>query len=35
MLTAAPGSADAARLAEVVRAADGPAVIKVGRSGPG
>ncbi len=35
MLTAAPGSADAARLAEVVGAADGPAVIKVGRSGPG
>jgi transcriptional regulator with XRE-family HTH domain len=35
MLTAAPGSADAARLAEVVRAADGPAVIKVGQLGPG
>jgi transcriptional regulator with XRE-family HTH domain len=35
MLTAAPGSADAARLAEVVIAADGPSVIKVGRSGPG
>ncbi|MET8866109.1 hypothetical protein ABZW11_24500 [Nonomuraea sp. NPDC004580] len=33
MLTAAPGSADAARLAEIV---DGePAIIKVGRSGPG
>ncbi len=35
MLTAAPGSGDAARLAEVVGAADGQAVIKVGRSGPG
>ncbi|WP_432565638.1 helix-turn-helix domain-containing protein [Kineococcus sp. SYSU DK003] len=35
VLTAAPGSADAARLAEVVGAADGPAVVKVGRSGPG
>ncbi|NHC44143.1 helix-turn-helix domain-containing protein [Motilibacter aurantiacus] len=35
MLTAAPGSDDAARLAEVVSAADGPPVIKVGRSGPG
>ncbi|NHC15029.1 helix-turn-helix domain-containing protein [Motilibacter deserti] len=35
MLTAAPGSADAARLAEVVSAADGPAVIKVGQPGPG
>ena len=35
MLTAAPGSADAIRLAEVVGAADGPTVIKVGRSGPG
>jgi hypothetical protein len=35
MLTAAPGSADAARLAEIVGAAGDPAVIKVGRSGPG
>ena len=35
MLTAAPGSHDATRLVEVVSAADGAAVIKVGRSGPG
>jgi len=35
MLTAAPGSDDAARLAEVVSAAGGPAVVKVGRPGPG
>ncbi|GLY04104.1 helix-turn-helix domain-containing protein [Actinoplanes sp. NBRC 101535] len=35
MLTATPGSADAFRLAEVVGAADGPAVVRVGRSGPG
>ncbi|GAA1854075.1 helix-turn-helix domain-containing protein [Microlunatus capsulatus] len=35
MLTAAPGSADAARLAELVGAAGGPAVVRVGRSGPG
>ncbi|MBM2623600.1 helix-turn-helix domain-containing protein [Actinoplanes sp. LDG1-06] len=35
MLTAAPGSADAARLAEVVSSAGGPAVVKVGRTGPG
>jgi transcriptional regulator with XRE-family HTH domain len=34
MLTAAPGSADAARLAEIV-GADEPAVIKVGQAGPG
>jgi len=35
MLTAAPGSRDAARLVEVVGAADGQAVIKVGQTGPG
>ncbi|WP_369052808.1 MmyB family transcriptional regulator [Kineococcus terrestris] len=35
MLTAAPGSADAVKLAEVVGAVDGPAVVKVGRAGPG
>ena len=35
MLTAAPGSRDAARLVEVVGAADGRAVVKVGQSGPG
>jgi transcriptional regulator with XRE-family HTH domain len=35
MLTAAPGSVDAVRLAEVVSAAGGPAVIKVGQPGPG
>ncbi|WP_328615568.1 helix-turn-helix transcriptional regulator [Amycolatopsis sp. NBC_00355] len=35
VLTAAPGSADAARLGEVVRASGGPAVVKVGQAGPG
>lgn len=35
MLTAAPGSTDAARLADVVGSVGGPAVVKVGRSGPG
>lgn len=35
MLTAAPGSADAARLAEIVGDAGGPAIVKVGQSGPG
>jgi transcriptional regulator with XRE-family HTH domain len=35
MLTAAPGSHDAARLVEVVGAADGAAVIRVGQAGPG
>ncbi|MCZ2850858.1 helix-turn-helix domain-containing protein [Modestobacter sp. VKM Ac-2978] len=35
LLTAAPGSRDEARLAEVLSAADGQAVIKVGQSGPG
>ncbi|MCZ2814465.1 hypothetical protein O2W15_23785 [Modestobacter sp. VKM Ac-2979] len=35
LLTAAPRSADAARLVEVVGATDGRAVIKVGQSGPG
>ncbi|MEV6827386.1 helix-turn-helix domain-containing protein [Amycolatopsis sp. NPDC051102] len=35
VLTAAPGSADAARLGEVVRAAGAPAVVKVGQAGPG
>ena len=35
MLTAAPGSRDAARLVEVVGAADGRAVVEVGQSGPG
>ena len=35
MLTAAPGSRDADRLVEVVGAADGEAVIRVGQSGPG
>ncbi|WP_269165062.1 hypothetical protein [Modestobacter sp. VKM Ac-2978] len=35
LLTAAPRSADAARLVGVVGAADGQAVIKVGQSGPG
>ncbi|MCZ7436004.1 helix-turn-helix domain-containing protein [Micromonospora sp. WMMC241] len=35
MLTAAPGSADAARLAEIVGAAGEPAVVRVGQSGPG
>ncbi|MFI5834750.1 helix-turn-helix domain-containing protein [Micromonospora sp. NPDC051300] len=35
MLTAAPGSADAARLAEIVGAAAEPAIVKVGQPGPG
>lgn len=35
MLTAAPGSRDASRLVELVGAADGPAVVRVGQSGPG
>lgn len=35
MLTAAPGSADAARLTEIVDDAGEPAIIKVGRPGPG
>jgi transcriptional regulator with XRE-family HTH domain len=35
MLTAAPGSADAALLAEIVEASGAPAVIKVGQAGPG
>jgi transcriptional regulator with XRE-family HTH domain len=35
VLTAAPGSADAARLEEVVRTAAGPAVVRVGQTGPG
>jgi transcriptional regulator with XRE-family HTH domain len=35
VLTAAPGSYDEARLAEVVAGSDGAAVVKVGRSGPG
>lgn len=35
VLTAAPDSTDAARLVEVVRAADGPAVVRVGQTGPG
>ncbi|WP_290053901.1 helix-turn-helix domain-containing protein, partial [Amycolatopsis solani] len=35
VLTAAPGSADAARLGEVVRASDGPSVLRVGQTGPG
>ena len=35
VLTAAPGSADAARLGEVVRASDWPAVLRVGQAGPG
>jgi transcriptional regulator with XRE-family HTH domain len=35
MLTAAPGSADAARLAEIVGAVEEPTVIKVGQAGPG
>ncbi|WP_432570827.1 helix-turn-helix domain-containing protein [Kineococcus sp. SYSU DK005] len=34
MLTAAPGSHDEARLAEVVSAAGAPAILKVSRSGP-
>ncbi|SCG78101.1 helix-turn-helix domain-containing protein [Micromonospora humi] len=35
MLTAAPGSADAARLAEIIGAGGEPAIVKVGQSGPG
>jgi transcriptional regulator with XRE-family HTH domain len=35
MLTAAPGSRDAARLVEVVGAAEGRAVVEVGQAGPG
>jgi hypothetical protein len=35
VLTAAPDSTDAARLVEVVRACDGPAVVRVGQTGPG
>ncbi|ACU37778.1 helix-turn-helix domain-containing protein [Actinosynnema pretiosum subsp. pretiosum] len=35
MLTAAPGSADAARLAELVDSAGEPTITKVGRRGPG
>ncbi|MGY5883423.1 helix-turn-helix domain-containing protein [Modestobacter lacusdianchii] len=35
MLTAAPGSRDAARLAELVGASDGRAVVEVGQAGPG
>ncbi|MEV4057517.1 helix-turn-helix domain-containing protein [Amycolatopsis sp. NPDC049688] len=35
VLTAAPGSADAARLGEVVRAAGAPSVVRVGQTGPG
>jgi transcriptional regulator with XRE-family HTH domain len=35
VLTAAPGSADAARLAEIVSAAEGPTVVKVGQPSPG
>ncbi|MEV6449447.1 helix-turn-helix domain-containing protein [Amycolatopsis sp. NPDC051716] len=35
ILTAAPGSADAARLGEVVGAAGRPSVVKVGQAGPG
>ncbi|MFD9700135.1 helix-turn-helix domain-containing protein [Lentzea sp. NPDC059081] len=35
VLTAAPGSADADRLSEVVASATGPAVIRVGQPGPG
>ncbi|WP_410618617.1 helix-turn-helix domain-containing protein [Amycolatopsis sp. cmx-8-4] len=35
VLTAAPDSADAARLGEVIRAAGGPAVVRVGQTGPG
>ncbi|MDR7275686.1 helix-turn-helix domain-containing protein [Catenuloplanes atrovinosus] len=35
MLTAAPGSHDAARLAELVEGAGEPAIIRVGRPGPG
>jgi transcriptional regulator with XRE-family HTH domain len=35
VLTAAPDSADAARLGEVVRASGAPAVVRVGQTGPG
>jgi transcriptional regulator with XRE-family HTH domain len=35
LLTAAPGSADAARLAELIGAAGEPTIIKVGQPGPG
>ncbi|MEV7099609.1 helix-turn-helix transcriptional regulator [Amycolatopsis sp. NPDC051045] len=35
VLTAAPDSADAARLGEVVRTAGAPAVVRVGQTGPG
>lgn len=35
MLTAAPGSADAARLAEIVSDAGEPGIIRVGQPGPG
>ncbi|HEY4455872.1 MAG TPA: helix-turn-helix domain-containing protein [Pseudonocardiaceae bacterium] len=35
VLTAAPNSADAARLSEVVRASGGSAVVRVGQTGPG
>jgi transcriptional regulator with XRE-family HTH domain len=35
VLTAAPDSADAARLGDVVRASEWPAVVKVGQTGPG
>lgn len=35
MLTAAPGSADAARLAELVESAGDPTITKVGQHGPG
>ncbi|MGW4526229.1 helix-turn-helix domain-containing protein [Amycolatopsis sp. NPDC004378] len=35
VLTAEPGSADAARLGEVVRASGHPAVVRVGQTGPG
>ncbi|MGW6441431.1 helix-turn-helix domain-containing protein [Lentzea sp. NPDC055074] len=35
VLTASPGSADAGRLGEVVRASTGPAIIRVGQPGPG
>ncbi|GAA1027612.1 helix-turn-helix domain-containing protein [Virgisporangium ochraceum] len=35
MLTAAPGSADAARLGEIVGGAGEPTILRVGQSGPG
>ncbi|MFC0004141.1 helix-turn-helix domain-containing protein [Micromonospora siamensis] len=35
MLTAAPGSTDAARLAEIVSVTEEPAIIRVGQLGPG